>query len=64
MNKKQSNSDAYPPCFYLPESCPQPCIREEYAGCPVNPEVRERLLVEAATNPPEAEKPFDLKPSL
>ena len=39
--------DAYPSCFYLPESCPQPCVREEYAWCPLNPAV-ERAPVATA----------------
>ena len=38
-------SDAYPSCFYLPESCPQPCAREEYAWCPLNPEVERAPVV-------------------
>ena len=56
---KQSPPDAYPPCFYLPESCPTPCTRPEYAGCPVNPEVRERLKVETSLTPPKEGKLFD-----
>jgi len=36
--------DAYPECFYLPESCPRPCTREEYQWCPLNPEVEKAPL--------------------
>ena len=49
-----STEDAYPPCFYLPQSCSIPCTREEYQRCPLNPEIGLKAAVEAST-----EKPLD-----
>jgi len=41
----------YPECFYTAEDCPRPCLREEWAWCPLNPEVERAPAPESRLSP-------------
>ena len=46
----------YPECFYTPEDCPRPCLREEWAWCPMNPEVEKSPEPESGLSPEVEER--------